>query len=302
MRALREGLRTAACVPMRSLEAVRDASVVSRVDLRAACPRTFQYVLHADHPVGCAVLMVAPHAVRGDRVVLETPARHAPKYGSATRRAGRADDAPPRARGRRERGGARRTCRRCGRRAVRPPRRRNAFLVACHHVTCHACTASHPDRCAVRAAVATPHASHSTLAARGTAAGGAAIRAARAARASSTTADVVAPAATERVVAGIRMLTVGRGSGTARSTRLSVMTTAGSSVEFLVPAETQPQLKSRESHLLRRLQKRYTLEVAEAVLKPLLTQTSPVRCALNWAVVNWSKQHNVLCSRTLRGR
>ena len=62
------------------------------------------------------------------------------------------------------------------------------------------------------------------------------------------------------------------------------------------------RLSSRESNLLKRLERDYTPEVAERVLKPLLTQTSPVSLrALDWAVVNWSKQHNVVCSSMTPG-
>ena len=57
------------------------------------------------------------------------------------------------------------------------------------------------------------------------------------------------------------------------------------------------QLTFRERGLLKRLQREYTPEIAQRVLIPLLTQTSPVSLrALDWAVVNWSKQHNVVCS------
>ena len=57
------------------------------------------------------------------------------------------------------------------------------------------------------------------------------------------------------------------------------------------------QLTFRERGLLKRLQREYTPEIARKVLIPLLTQTSPVSLrALDWAVVNWSKQHNVVCS------
>lgn len=61
-------------------------------------------------------------------------------------------------------------------------------------------------------------------------------------------------------------------------------------------------LSSREVSLLRRLEREYTPEIAEKVLKPLITQTSPVSLrALDWAVVNWSKQHNVVCSSLVPG-
>jgi len=63
------------------------------------------------------------------------------------------------------------------------------------------------------------------------------------------------------------------------------------------------RLSPRELGLLRQLEREYTPELAEAVLRPLLTQTSPVSLrALDWAVVNWAKQHNVVCSSTTPGR
>ena len=56
-------------------------------------------------------------------------------------------------------------------------------------------------------------------------------------------------------------------------------------------------LSFRERGLVRRLQREYTEDIARSVLVPLVTQTSPVSLrALDWAVVNWSKQHNVVCS------
>ena len=62
-------------------------------------------------------------------------------------------------------------------------------------------------------------------------------------------------------------------------------------------------LTSRERALLRQLEKEYTPKIAEDVLKPLLTKTSPVSLrALDWAVVNWAKQHNVICSSLLPGQ
>jgi len=61
-------------------------------------------------------------------------------------------------------------------------------------------------------------------------------------------------------------------------------------------------LTFRERGLLRKLQREYTPEIARTVLLPLLTQTSPVSLrALDWAVVNWSKQHNVVCSSLVPG-
>lgn len=72
-------------------------------------------------------------------------------------------------------------------------------------------------------------------------------------------------------------------------------------MKFLIddPARLQP----RERSLLRYLQREYTPEIARDVLLPLLTQESPVSLrALDWTVVNWSKQHNVVCSALQPGR
>lgn len=63
---------------------------------------------------------------------------------------------------------------------------------------------------------------------------------------------------------------------------------------FLVDSST---LSHREKGLLSKLEREYTPGIAETVLRPLLTQESPVSLrVLDWAVVNWSKQHNVVCS------
>jgi hypothetical protein len=63
------------------------------------------------------------------------------------------------------------------------------------------------------------------------------------------------------------------------------------------------RLSPREVTLLDRLEREYTPQLAEEVLKPLVMQTSPVSLrALDWAVVNWSKQHNVVCSSSLPGQ
>lgn len=57
------------------------------------------------------------------------------------------------------------------------------------------------------------------------------------------------------------------------------------------------QLSRREILLLDRLEREYTTELLTDVLLPLVTQTSPVSLrALDWAVVNWSKKHNIICS------
>lgn len=62
-------------------------------------------------------------------------------------------------------------------------------------------------------------------------------------------------------------------------------------------------LGRRELSLLRYLEHEYDDKIAEEVLKPLLTQESPVslRC-LDWTVTNWSKRHNIVCSSSIPGR
>ena len=62
------------------------------------------------------------------------------------------------------------------------------------------------------------------------------------------------------------------------------------------------RLSARERALLRHLEREYTPELVRDVLRPLVTQTSPVSLrALDWAVVNWSKQHNVVCAAPAPG-
>ena len=70
-------------------------------------------------------------------------------------------------------------------------------------------------------------------------------------------------------------------------------------MRFLVD---ESRLSARERTLLRRLRREYTDEIARTVLRPLIDQTSPVSLrALDWAVVNWAKQHNVVCSSLVPG-
>ena len=62
-------------------------------------------------------------------------------------------------------------------------------------------------------------------------------------------------------------------------------------------------LSRKESFLLRKLRAEYTPELLRRVLLPLLDQSSPVSLrVLDWAVVNWSKQHNVVCSSQTPGQ
>ena len=61
-------------------------------------------------------------------------------------------------------------------------------------------------------------------------------------------------------------------------------------------------LGRRERLLLVHLERAYTPCIAEDVLKPLLTQSSTVSLrALDWAVTNWAKQHNVVCTAVTGG-
>lgn len=63
------------------------------------------------------------------------------------------------------------------------------------------------------------------------------------------------------------------------------------------------ELPGKEAQLLRLLAREYTPELAKEVLLPLLTQQSPVSLrALDWTVVNWAKQHNVVCASRVPGR
>lgn len=69
---------------------------------------------------------------------------------------------------------------------------------------------------------------------------------------------------------------------------------------FIVNRDT---LTKREGLLLGRLEKEYTQVTLENVLLPLISQTSPVSLrAIDWAVVNWSKKHNIVCSSRTPGQ
>lgn len=69
---------------------------------------------------------------------------------------------------------------------------------------------------------------------------------------------------------------------------------------FQVPKDRP--LRGKELVLLKRLNDGYTLDIARDILIPLINQTSPVSLrALDWAVVNWSKQHNIVCSSSVPG-
>jgi hypothetical protein len=63
------------------------------------------------------------------------------------------------------------------------------------------------------------------------------------------------------------------------------------------------RLSCREQSLLYMLEREYTPTLARSILVPLIEQTSPVSLrALDWAVVNWSKQHNVVCASASEGQ
>ena len=79
------------------------------------------------------------------------------------------------------------------------------------------------------------------------------------------------------------------------------MTRTMSKVVFRVADESA--LCGRERILLQILRREYTPDIARTVLVPLMTQTSPISLrALDWAVVNWSKQHNIVCTSIVPGQ
>ena len=56
-------------------------------------------------------------------------------------------------------------------------------------------------------------------------------------------------------------------------------------------------LTRREGLLRTMLEREYNSEVLNKALLPFLNHTSPISLrALDWAVVNWSKKHNIICS------
>lgn len=60
---------------------------------------------------------------------------------------------------------------------------------------------------------------------------------------------------------------------------------------------------SKETALVRMLEKKYAETDAIDVLLPLVERSSPVSLrALDWCVTNWSKQHNVVCTGIAAGR
>ena len=66
---------------------------------------------------------------------------------------------------------------------------------------------------------------------------------------------------------------------------------------------TNVSLSRRETILLRMLEREYNNEILHNALLPFLNHTSPISLrALDWAVVNWSKKHNIICSSPTPGR
>lgn len=62
------------------------------------------------------------------------------------------------------------------------------------------------------------------------------------------------------------------------------------------------EMNYRERRLLAYLRREYTDHVATHVLRPLVRQECPASLrALDWAVVNWSKLHRVVCPSTVPG-
>lgn len=61
-------------------------------------------------------------------------------------------------------------------------------------------------------------------------------------------------------------------------------------------------LSTKERRLLGLLRAGYDEQMLRDVLLPFIDQTSPISLrALDWAVVNWSKKHNVVCASRLPG-
>lgn len=64
----------------------------------------------------------------------------------------------------------------------------------------------------------------------------------------------------------------------------------------------ESRLTERERCLLARLEREYSVDVADAILLPFAQNTSPISLRLlDWAVVNWSKKRVVVCASTFEG-
>lgn len=62
-------------------------------------------------------------------------------------------------------------------------------------------------------------------------------------------------------------------------------------------------ISKRESCLLIYLEREYSTKILQTVLLPLISQTSPVSLrALDWAVVNYTKKNNIICSSRTPGQ
>tara|TARA_B110001452_G_scaffold265949_1_gene271648 strand:- start:3931 stop:4500 length:570 start_codon:yes stop_codon:yes gene_type:complete len=67
-------------------------------------------------------------------------------------------------------------------------------------------------------------------------------------------------------------------------------------------AQNDEHLSGKERALLLRLNNVYTKDMVLDILVPLIEQSSSVSLrALDWTVVNWSKQHNIVCSSSSPG-
>jgi len=60
-------------------------------------------------------------------------------------------------------------------------------------------------------------------------------------------------------------------------------------------------LSRKEAMLLERLEREYTTQVLREALLPLQANVVSLR-SLDWAVVNWSKKHNVICTSSVPGQ
>ena len=64
-----------------------------------------------------------------------------------------------------------------------------------------------------------------------------------------------------------------------------------------------PLRTSKEALLLRRLNQEYNADLLTYILLPFVKKTCPASLRLlDWAVVNWSKKHHIICSSLQPGR
>ena len=84
-----------------------------------------------------------------------------------------------------------------------------------------------------------------------------------------------------------------------KTTSHTILTDTTRTLTHIMPLhfEVSSPLSVRESQLLRTLKREYTPAIARDVLLPLLSQKAAVSLrVLDWAVVNWSRQHNVIAT------